>query len=177
MVYNGTREDYPYYEDLYEYFEQPELARLVMSKPYILVNLTKSSDVDLLSHDLCGPMELLFKRASRANFTCKPHEHKQLLRRLPTVDYLDQGFVYALEVGKKKADEIIEAFVSIYPELKKAIMRAVLQAERRREAKGMQQGRQEEKLGIARTMPQKLQLGIEIVQQATGLSKQELDRL
>ena len=56
-------------------------------------------------------------------------------------------------------------------------MRAVLQAERRREAKGMQQGRQEEKLGIARTMPQKLQLGIEIVQQATGLSKQELDRL
>ena len=47
-------------------------------------------------------------------------------------------------------------------------MRAVQQIEAR--------GRQEEKLGIARNMLH-LNLGAEIVQQATGLSRQELARL
>ena len=42
---------------------------------------------------------------------------------------------------------------------------------------GMERGRQEEKLGIARTMLHQLKLGFEVVQQATGLSRQELVRL
>ena len=42
---------------------------------------------------------------------------------------------------------------------------------------GMERGKQEEKLGIARNMLHQLKLGIEIVQQATGLSRQELARL
>ena len=42
---------------------------------------------------------------------------------------------------------------------------------------GMERGRQEEKLGIASYMLHQLQLGFEIVQQATGLSRQELARL
>ena len=41
---------------------------------------------------------------------------------------------------------------------------------------GMERGRQE-KLGIASYMLRQLKLGIEIVQQATGLSRQELARL
>ena len=43
--------------------------------------------------------------------------------------------------------------------------------------KGRQEGRQEEKLSIARTMLYQLKLGLKVVQQATGLSKQELVRL
>ena len=42
---------------------------------------------------------------------------------------------------------------------------------------GRQEGRQEEKLGIARNMLHQLHLGLEVVQQATGLSRQELARL
>ena len=42
---------------------------------------------------------------------------------------------------------------------------------------GIEQGVQQEKLGIARNMLHQLHLGIEVVQQATGLSKQELARL
>ena len=42
---------------------------------------------------------------------------------------------------------------------------------------GVQQGVQQEKLGIARNMLHQLHLGIEVVQQATGLSRQELARL
>ena len=47
--------------------------------------------------------------------------------------------------------------------------------------KGRQEGRQEgiqtRNLEIARTMLHKLHLGVDVVEQATGLSKQELDRL
>ena len=42
---------------------------------------------------------------------------------------------------------------------------------------GVQKGRQEEKLGIASYMLHQLKLGFEVVQQATGLSRQELARL
>ena len=42
---------------------------------------------------------------------------------------------------------------------------------------GIEQGVQQEKLGIARNMLHQLHLGIEVVQQATGLSRQELARL
>ena len=43
--------------------------------------------------------------------------------------------------------------------------------------RGIERGRQEEKLGIASYMLHQLKLGFEIVQQATGLSRQELARL
>ena len=42
---------------------------------------------------------------------------------------------------------------------------------------GKQEGRQEEKLSIARTMLHQLKLGLKVVQQATGLSRQELAHL
>ena len=42
---------------------------------------------------------------------------------------------------------------------------------------GIQEGIQQEKLGIARNMLHQLHLGVDVVQQATGLSKQELARL
>ena len=43
--------------------------------------------------------------------------------------------------------------------------------------KGRQEGKQEEKLSIARTMLYQLKLGLKVVQQATGLSRQELAHL
>ena len=42
---------------------------------------------------------------------------------------------------------------------------------------GIQQGMQARSLEIARNMLHQLHLGIEVVQQATGLSRQELARL
>ena len=42
---------------------------------------------------------------------------------------------------------------------------------------GRQEGKQEEKLSIARTMLYQLKLGLKVVQQATGLSRQELAHL
>ncbi|MEM7383173.1 MAG: Rpn family recombination-promoting nuclease/putative transposase [Bacteroidota bacterium] len=181
VVYNGSQTHYPHHADLYEYFEHPELARSVMSKPYILANLSKIPDRELLAHGLCGPMELLLKRASDVNFVSWLQGHKALVSSHSAAPYLDQGLIYALEAGHGNADEIIASFVGIYPDLKESLMQAIRQIERRGEVRGiqqgMQQGRQEEKLGIARTMLHNLHLGADVVQQATGLSKQDLASL
>ena len=65
VLYNGIKEDYPYHEDLYAYFDQPALASSVMSKPFILINLNKAPDEALAGHDAVGFMELLLKKASQ----------------------------------------------------------------------------------------------------------------
>ena len=172
VLYNGVRKNHPYHEDPYQYFDDPELARFVVSKPYILVNLNKMSDEELLSHGACGLMEVLLKRASKANFVSWLRANRSLVRSHASVSYLEDSLRYCLEVADADADTLTEAFASIDPKLNEPIMRAVQQIE----ARGRQEGRQEEKLGIARNMLH-LNLGAEIVQQATGLSRQELARL
>ena len=172
VLYNGVRKNHPYHEDPYQYFDDPELARFVVSKPYILVNLNKMSDEELLSHGACGLMEVLLKRASKANFVSWLRANRSLVRSHASVSYLEDSLRYCLEVADADADTLTEAFASIDPKLNEPIMRAVQQIEARGEARG----RQEEKLGIARNMLH-LNLGAEIVQQATGLSRQELARL
>ena len=74
------------------------------------------------------------------------------------------------------ADEIIETFISIYPELKETIMQAAIQLEKRGEARGMQQGIQERNWEIAKTMifsnePK------EKIHQFTGLGWGEIEKL
>jgi predicted transposase/invertase (TIGR01784 family) len=147
-----------------------------MGKPFILVNLNKQADEALVEHGPVGLMELLLKRASRANFLAWMREHKQLVRSLPAGRYLRQGIVYVLEVGKGEADAIIETFVSVYPELKETIMTAARQLERRGEERGMQQGMQQ---GLERTAKNMLRKGYDYsaVKELTGLSDEELKKL
>ena len=176
VLYNGVRKNHPYHEDPYQYFDDPELARFVVSKPYILVNLNKMSDEELLSHGGCGLMEVLLKRASKANFVSWLRANRSLVRSHASVSYLEDSLRYCLEVADADADTLTEAFASIDPKLNEPIMRAVQQIEARGEARGRQEGMQTRSLEIARNMLH-LNLGAEIVQQATGLSRQELARL
>ncbi len=135
VVYNGIKEDYPYYEDISDYYEEPNLARLVMGKPFQLVNLTKQKDEELLNHGASGLMEVLLKRASLVNFTGWMKANKEVLRKLPVGAYLNIGVDYALSVGKEKAEEIINSFMLVYPQLKDVIMTAARQLEKRGEIK------------------------------------------
>jgi recombination-promoting nuclease RpnB len=172
IVYNGIKEDYTYYEDISEYYEEPNLARLVIGKPFQLVNLTKEKDEELLNHGASGLMEILLKRASLVNFTEWMEANKKLLGELPVGDYLNIGVDYALSVGKGKAEEIINIFMLVYPELKETIMTAAKQLEKRGIEKGMQQG----KLTIAKNLL-KLNLDVKLIQEATGLSQETIETL
>ena len=93
---------------------------------------------------------------------------------------------YAAALSKAKVGEKIFEFIEeVLTNKTDVIMTYGQQLELRGEKRGieqgmqqgMQQGRQEEKLGIARNMLHRLHLGVELVEQATGLSKQELASL
>jgi len=180
VLYNGVKINHPYPEDPYESFDDPEVARCVVNKPYIVVNLNQMSDEELLSHGACGLMEVLLKRANKANFASWLKANRSLLRSHASVCYLQEAFLYCLEVADADADTLIEAFASIDPKLNEPIMRAVQQIEARGEARGEVRGevrgRQEEKQGIARNM---FQAGepIEKVARWTGLSEASIRTL
>jgi predicted transposase/invertase (TIGR01784 family) len=180
VVYNGIKEDYPYYEDISEYYEEPELARLVTGKPFQVINLTKEKDEGLLSQGASGLMQVLLKRASLANFTEWMEANKESLRKLPVGAYLNIGVEYALSVGKGKAEEIINSFMLVYPQLKDVIMTAARQLEKRGEKrgieKGIEKGIQQGKLAIAKNML-KLSLDLKLIQEATGLSQEIIGSL
>ena len=122
VLYNGTKQVHPYHQDADQYFEDPELARLVMSIPYFLVNLNQMPEQVLLSHPSCGLIEVLLKQTSRANFASWLEDNRSLLRSHASVNDLKASLNYALEVANENADTIVEAFVSTYPEIKESIM-------------------------------------------------------
>ena len=67
--------------------------------------------------------------------------------------------------------------ISLEPNQKDTVMSAAQQLEERGKEEGMQLGREEEKLGIARSMLHNLNLGMDVIHQATGLSKEAISRL
>ena len=143
VLYNGVSKNHPDHQDPYECFDDPELVRCVLGKPYVLVNLNKMSDQELLSHGACGLMEVLLKRANKANFVSWLEANCSLLRSHASVPYLKEIVLYCLEVADADADKIIEALASIDPNLNEPIMRAVQQIEAKGRQEGIQKGMQE----------------------------------
>lgn len=172
VVYNGIEQDYPYYEDISGYYEEPKLARLVMGKPFQLINLTKEKDEEIVKHGTSGLMEILLKRATLPNITAWMEANKELLRQLPADSYLNIGVDYALSVGRAKAEEIINSFMLVYPQLKDPIMTAAKQLEK----KGIEKGMQARDLAIAKNML-KLSLDVKLIREATGLSEEIIETL
>jgi predicted transposase/invertase (TIGR01784 family) len=104
---------------------------------------------------------------------------KEYFQNLPDEDrYLMVSYLGACITRKGHSLEKLVTLTSNNTKEKEKMMESIAQEYiDRGKQEGKQEGRQEEKLGIARTMLHQLQLGFEIVQQATGLSRQELARL
>jgi predicted transposase/invertase (TIGR01784 family) len=176
VLYNGNkRKNYPYHEDMYDYFGVPWMAKLLMGNFFWLINLNKESDSTLVEHSYSGIMELLLKRADSSNFIEWLKEEGVAMGRaikegkgVDFKDIIEASTEYALAVGKGKAEDIIEAFSVVYPDFKDTIMTAAKQLEKR----GMQQG----KLAIAQNMLKDRE-AIEKIKKWTGLSKEAIEAL
>ena len=60
VLYNGSRA-YSYTTDLFDLFQNPEMARKIFLKPFQLIDLTQLADDDLKKESLLGIMEMLLK--------------------------------------------------------------------------------------------------------------------
>ena len=185
LLYHGEQSPYPYQTSLQDYYSfYPEWSKKELTLRFHLVDLTQLSDKEILKHGHCALMELLLKHGRNGKFELEAAAYRSVFKKC--VSAVGQWYISAIltyiaslekEVGKKIYQFLEEVFTN-----KQGIIMTYgekLRQEGRQEGivKGRQEGRQEEKVGIAKNMLHQLQLGLEVVQQATGLSRQELASL
>ncbi|MCG8340916.1 MAG: hypothetical protein MI674_06640, partial [Cytophagales bacterium] len=119
--------------------------------------------------------ELLLKQGKLKDFHGWIDKHPGLIND-PTIPYAEEGFNYILAVDPRE-DTLEKLQKNAAPKTKESIMNAAEKLIQQGMQKGIQQGMQKEKLGIAKNMLLNLHLGLDVVQKATGLSREELNKL
>jgi predicted transposase YdaD len=193
-LYHGSPSPYPYSPDIYEDFEDPELARGLVFKPFQLVDLTKIPVEVLRKDGLAAMMEILLKayQAKKELQSILEYVAEQGLFNFvlhhTSEGYFDNVLNYSVELGNQhnsfSADQLIELLQRVLPEKREYIMTFREQLEQKGRQKGRQEGRQEGmQLGIyeakredAKKMLEK-GIAYAIVKEITGLSDVELKTL
>ncbi|WP_010597597.1 Rpn family recombination-promoting nuclease/putative transposase [Rickettsiella massiliensis] len=80
-LYHGLESPYPHPVDVYQCFDNPDLAKQIVFKPFTLIDLTVLSDDELAE----GPaflMEMLLKHARAKNFLAILKERRESIKAL-----------------------------------------------------------------------------------------------
>ena len=168
--YNGPA-PYPYQKSIIDYFTWRQLAAKLFLEDEIIV-VKEIPDEELSKHGEVNILEVFMKHVDNPNFPQWLIDHPEIAQQLAENKYIERSIEYLLEVGYHKEADLVTAFEKT-PKLKEIM----LTTRERIEKRSIEQGMQTRSLEIARNMLHQLGLGIETVQQATGLSRQELARL
>ena len=168
--YNGPA-PYPYQKSIIDYFTWRQLAAKLFLEDEIIV-VKEIPDEELSKHGEVSILEVFMKHVDNPNFPQWLIDHPEIAQQLAENKYIERSIEYLLEVGYHKEEDLVTAFEKT-PKLKEIM----LTTRERIEKRSIEQGMQTRSLEIARNMLHQLGLGIETVQQATGLSRQELARL
>jgi predicted transposase YdaD len=188
-LYHGADSPYPYSTDIYEAFEDPNLAKELMFKPFHNVDLTQLSLEDMKHHGYAGVMEGLLR--NRGLYMLQQLADKGMLKltvQAANTTYFSVLLNYVLDgsedPNKPSVDDLIEVLNKALPDQRENIMTYAQQLEQRGMQRGMQQGIQQgrqagiyqEKHEIARNM---IRAGSDdqFIALVTGLSAEEIDAL
>ena len=158
-------------KSLCDYFKNPELARKLLLEDDVIV-AQEVPDEKLLESGEASLLLIFMKYARSPKFLDWLKEHKEVAEQFAEHKYIDRALIYLLEVGDHDESELRDALKSASEKLEDKM----LTTGRKIENRGRREGRREEKYSVARNMLN-LHLGIDVVQQATGLSRQELSSL
>ena len=201
IVFYHGKEPWNYSTALADYYKDRELgARHLDMAPFILVQLPASREDEVYIDKDLGFCFAAFRCTSRPD----PYEELAHFMEIPVfkdyfqslssddrhlmVTYLGQCITrkgHSLEKlidlttnNTKEKEELMESIAQEYIDkgIEQGIERGIEQGIEQGKQEGRQEGRQE-KLDIASYLLHQLKLGLEVVQQATGLSRQELARL
>ena len=189
-IYHGEVSPYPHSTDLYDNFEDSELARKVAFKPFKLIDLTVLSDEEISQHGLLSLMEMLFKHHRDKNFLSimrkmlKTQLVQNVIKQL-NISYLSDMLNYVLSTTQDETEPqadrvLIKELVGAFPQQTEVIMTFAQQLEQRGLQQGLQQGRQEGRYEEAITIAKKLITqgrSIQYIQDLTNLSENEVIKL
>ena len=157
------------------------MAKKIVFKPFLLIDLTVLSDEQLLQDGLAFLMEILLKHSRANNFLTILNQRreaiKEILKQLKR-DY--RRFVLKYVINETQDEEVpnaVEQLVHILttdlPEEKEIIMTFAQQLEQKGLQKGLQQGEYRKALLIARNLLNE-KISLDIIKSATGLSEKDL---
>ena len=193
LIYHGKQSPYPYPTSLKDCYKYPELGSPELMVRFHLFDLTQRSDQELLKQGHFALPALLLKHGRDGHFELSIDDYRPVFQHcIATVGdpylrgILDYAASLKLGAGKKTFTFIKKVLtdqqniVMTYGEYlrRQGIQQGVQQGVQQGIQQGVQQGRQEgmqtRSLEIAKNMLHQLGLDIEVVEQATGLSRQEL---
>ena len=185
ILYTGEK-SYSHSMDLFDLFpiREKELAKETLMSPYHLIDLTQVSDEELKRYRWCGVMALALKHIHDPDvlpFFMNILDELRELEKKGEESYIYTIITYIVSVGEtphqedffhaiKKLETVNEEKLMTLAEyLKPAVFKRGIE-------KGIEKGRQEEKVAIAKAMLLK-GIDMEIVAGVTEFSKEEIKKL
>ncbi len=151
-LYHGAVSPYPYSTDIFEEFDDAEMARALVFKPFKLIDLTTLPVDTLKQHGVASLMELLFKYSKERDYikTLQQLADQGILRMIVSRT-TDSYFLAMLEyIGSneqreqpQKAEELFKLLSTVLPEKRESIMTFNEQLRQEGRQEGLQEGRQE----------------------------------
>jgi predicted transposase/invertase (TIGR01784 family) len=172
-LYAGIRSPYPYPTDIYDCFEDANLAREEMFKPFNLIDLTVLSEQELLQDGQADLLEILLKQGIKREFLSWITKNKELIAKLFDRVYTESGIIYILDTDEKNdPQELIDAIITVVPDKKEIIMTAAQQLRQQ----GIQEGIHTKAIDIAKNMLKK-GFDISFIQEMTGLTQETIENI
>jgi predicted transposase/invertase (TIGR01784 family) len=180
VFYRGTTSPYPYSCDPFDSFEDPHLARETLLAPHILVDLSVIPDEELAHHKEIALMELLEKHITARDLRqLIRYLVDAVLRQYLTTDQFKSVVHYLEAAGfSDNYPAFFEEFNAASRQPNDKAMMQTLGDYLRQQGmqQGMQAGISKEKHDIAKNL-HAMGLDATIIEQATGLSREEIDML
>ena len=192
LLYNGPKSPYPYPSETSNYYTTTAWSRNEMYARFHLLDLTKMSDKQLLTHGLCAPMEILLKHCFDGNFEENISAYIGVFHECIEAvgdDYIVSMLEHAsslkdYEIGKKMYKFVEEVFqnkqevIMTYGQILKREAKKEGRKEGRQEGRkeGMELGIQTKAKVIAKNMLAK-GYAIKDIEEITGLSQEAIEKI
>lgn len=130
-IYHGKTSPYPNSADIFDHFEDPDLARALVFKPFSLVDLTMMTEDTIHQHGAAALMELLFKWYSARNLIEALKQSTdgavwRLTLSRTTEPYFRSVLEYISSAGssnkRQSVDELFRVLSETLPEKRETIM-------------------------------------------------------
>ena len=173
---------YPYSLNIFDLFNDKELAKQTLAQPAHLVDITRFSDDDLKKHNLVALMEYLQKHARDRDLLLGINQLKQFIidalekigdNEILLLTYMESCLYYIMSVGNvRNRKEFIKELNTI-PVVREKIMGTLA---RKFQEEGKAEGKFEEKKEIARIMLNK-GADFNFIREVTRLTTEELKQI
>ncbi len=160
-IYHGEQSPFPQSTDIYDDFDDPDLACALVFKPFSLIDLTILSEETIRQHGVASLMEMLLKYTRERDFDravaqLKAGDTLSFTLTQTTEPYLQTVVRYALSSAwsEHQADKVLEVFYEALPDKRETIMSAAQQLI----DSGIQQGMQASQAEVRQTAERKAKL-------------------